>query len=251
MTFACSLSALILSTLTVAPAAFAQEKVNDAVPPPSRHADNRPASTFHLSNNNSNNTGNEVLTALRLMVNADAKLYLDADQNSIVVRASPEDLALIQKLIPELDRPKKIYRLTYTVTESDSGKRIGIQHFGLVVVDGGRTTLKNGSRIPVATGTTGTSGSSSTIFTYLDIGINIDASVDDSGAGARLRTKVEDSSVAEDKSQISGVQEPIIRQSVLEGTSLIVPGKPLVLGAIDVAGSTRHLDVEVVMDPIK
>jgi hypothetical protein len=49
---------------------------------------------------------------------------------------------------------------------------------------------------------------------------------------------------------IANVQEPVIRQSVLEGTSVITPGKPLNLGAIDFTGSTRHMDIEVVAEPL-
>mgnify|MGYP000476360394 CR=1 FL=1 len=41
---------------------------------------------------------------------------------------------------------------TYTITELDGGKRVGVQHFALALVPGGRTTLKNGSKVPVATG---------------------------------------------------------------------------------------------------
>jgi hypothetical protein len=32
--------------------------------------------------------------------------------------------------------------------------------------------------------------------------------------------------------------------------SFVLPGKPLVLGSMDIPGSTRHLDVEVVMEVV-
>jgi hypothetical protein len=47
-----------------------------------------------------------------------------------------------------------------------------------------------------------------------------------------------------------GAQEPVVRQTVLEGTSFLTPGKPLVLGSLDIPGSARHLDVEVVMEQV-
>jgi hypothetical protein len=37
---------------------------------------------------------------------------------------------------------------------------------------------------------------------------------------------------------------------VLEGTSVVVPGKPINLGAIDIVGSTRHVDIEVVVEQL-
>jgi hypothetical protein len=49
---------------------------------------------------------------------------------------------------------------------------------------------------------------------------------------------------------IANVQEPVIRQTVLEGTSAMKAGKPLTLGSLDVEGTTRHIDIEVVAEPI-
>jgi hypothetical protein len=41
-----------------------------------------------------------------------------------------------------------------------------------------------------------------------------------------------------------------IHQSVLEVTSKPTPGKPLVLGSVDVPGATRHEEVEVTVEPV-
>jgi hypothetical protein len=143
------------------------------------------------------------------------------------------------------------YRLTYTITETDNGKPAGTQHFSMIVITGGRTVLKQGSKVPVATGTRSSAASGiETQMTYLDIGMNFDASLDESPSGVRLRTKVEQLSVAEEKSGV-GLQDPIIRQTSLEGTSILTSGKPLILGSLDIPGSTRHLDVEVVMELLK
>ena len=56
--------------------------------------------------------------------------------------------------------------------------------------------------------------------------------------------------VAEQTSGV-GAQDPVIRQSSLEGTSFLALGKPLVLGSMDIPGSARHLDVEVVMEAVR
>jgi hypothetical protein len=61
---------------------------------------------------------------------------------------------------------------------------------------------------------------------------------------------VEDSSVAPQPPEIGGVKEPIIRQATLRGESLLTPGKPLMLGSVDIPGSTSHLDIEVVMQQL-
>ena len=67
------------------------------------------------------------------------------------------------------------------------------------------------------------------------MGQEIEASLDGYLDGVRLRTKVVQSSIAEDKSGV-GTQAPIIRQTTFEGTSTLVQGKPLVLGSLDVRG---------------
>ena len=133
----------------------------------------------------------------------------------------------------------------------DGGKRVGTQHFAMVVVSGQRTTLKQGSKVPVVTGSynPGTS-TAQTQMTYLDVGMNFDATLDESATGVRLRTKVEQSSIAEEKSGV-GAQDPIVRQAVMEGTSFLTLGKPLVLGSLDILGSTRRLDIEVVLEAVK
>jgi type II secretory pathway component GspD/PulD (secretin) len=132
----------------------------------------------------------------------------------------------------------------------DEGKRIGVQHYSMVVVTGQRTTLKQGSKVPIVTGSY-SAGSSpvQTQMTYIDIGLNFDATLDEFANGVRLRSKVEQSSIGEEKSGVVE-QDPIVRQTVLEGTSFLTPGKPLVLGSLDITGSTRHLEVEVVMEQV-
>ena len=105
--------------------------------------------------------------------------------------------------------------------------------------------------MPVITGSYDAGRSNSqTQFTYLDVGLNFDATLDESVNGVRLRTKAEQSSIVEDKSNVVA-QDPVLRQTVLEGTAILTPGKPLVLGSLDIPGSTRHQEVEVVMEVIK
>jgi type II secretory pathway component GspD/PulD (secretin) len=219
--------------------------------PPAR-VDLRPMQTFYLANTSQQNDGNEVTIAIRNLLPPDIKVYYVPSQNALIVRASADQLAQAQKIINDLDRPRKAYRLVYTVTESDGEKRVGTQHYSMIVAAGQRTVMKQGTKVPIATGSSRASASSEALtqFTYLDIGMNFDATLDEFANGVRLRTKVEQLGVAEQMSGV-GAQDPVIRQSSLEGTSFLSVGKPLVLGSMDIPGSTRHLDVEVVMEAVK
>lgn len=200
--------------------------------------------TLYLTNITQPNDANEIVTDLRNMLPSD-KLYYVPSQSAISLRGSAEDIALAQRILSDLDKTKKIYRLTYTMTEKDAGKTIGVQHFSIIVASGSMTTLKQGSRVPVQT-----SSAPGGEVTYLDVGQEIEATLDGYLDGVRLRSKVVQSGVAEDKSVV-GPQDPVIRQTTLEGTSTLVQGKPLVLGSLDILGTTRHQEVEVVSELVR
>jgi len=127
--------------------------------------------------------------------------------------------------LPHYQFASHTYRLTYTLTETDGGKRVGTQHFAMIVVSGRKTVLKQGNRVPLVTGSVSTSGGPQTQVQYLDIGLNIDASIEESADGVKLNTQVEQSSIAEEKSGL-GTQDPIVRQAKLEGTSILAADKP-------------------------
>jgi type II secretory pathway component GspD/PulD (secretin) len=250
MTLALVLSGPIAWAQT-APAASA-EKASAVSAPNNTPAtpNSNPVQTFYLTNVYQANDAIELTTALRNMLDPHDKIYLAPSQNAIFVQASPEQLVLARRLINDLDRPKKTYRLTYKITEMDDGKRVGVQHFAMVVVTGQRTVVKQGSRVPIVTGSySANSPGVQTQMTYIDVGLSFDATLDEFANGVRLRSKVEQSSIAEEKSGV-GLQDPIVRQTMMEGTSFLTPGKPLVLGSLDIPGSTRHLDVEVVMEQV-
>jgi hypothetical protein len=202
--------------------------------------------TLYLTNLTQANDANELTSDIRNMLPAARVIYVPS-QGAISIRASAGDIALARKILSDLDKTKKIYRLTYTMTEKDSGKTIGVQHFSVIVASGSMSVLKQGSRVPVLTNT---SSGGSNELTYLDLGLEIQASLDGYLDGVRLRSKVVQSSVAEDKSSV-GTGDPIIRQTSLEGTSTLEQGKPLVLGSLDVPGSTRQQEVEVVYELVR
>jgi type II secretory pathway component GspD/PulD (secretin) len=202
--------------------------------------------TLYLTNLTQPNDANELVTDLRNML-VNAKVYYVPSQGAISMLGTSEEIARAQKILADLDKTKKIYRLTYTIRESEGGKTIGQQHFSIIVASGSMTVLKQGSRVPIRT-TSSNQGENQ--VTYLDVGLDIEASLDGYLDGARLRTKIMQSSIAEEKSD-TGTQDPIIRQTTVEGTSTLVQGKPLVLGSLDVPGSTRHQEVEVVSELVR
>lgn len=236
-----------LALTIFAPCAGAQTESADV-----KAADVKPESyrTVYLANITQQNDANEIQTALRNMIPR-AKVYYLPSQGALSIRANDEDMQLAQKMVADLDRAKKTYRLTYKITQTEDGKRVGEQHFALLVVSGGKTWLKQGSRVPIVTGSGDAGGSKQdSQVAYVDVGLNIEASLDGYPDGVRLHSKVEQSSIADEKSGI-GLQDPMIRQSTLDATSTLAPGKPLVLGSLDMPGTARHMDVEVISELVR
>jgi type II secretory pathway component GspD/PulD (secretin) len=250
--FATALYAAALLVALASPLALAQTTSEDPCKNPTYAYKQCPQAlivrTLYLNNTLSaqyEGAANEVIAALRNILPPESKIYLVPSLNTIVIRALPDDIALAQKLINDLDKPKKTYRLTYTVTEVDGAKKISSQRFAMILTDAQKTSLNQGSRVPMATSSS-TPGVQ-TQFTYMDVGTNFEATLYPTGTGAKLNSKVTQSSfVAATSSDAS--QQPIVRNLTLEGSSMLTPGKPLTLGSMDVPGSTRHLEVEVVME---
>ena len=207
--------------------------------------------TYYLKSTAQAADANELYTALRNMLPADVKSYLVPSQNAIIVCATPDLFAIVDKLLNDLDHPRKTYRLTYTVTDMDGARRVGSQRFALVVASGQEATLKQGSKVPVATGTYNAAApaGTQTNFTYLDVGMNFAATPTSVGDGISLKTSVEQLSIADEKSGV-GLQDPIVKQSSVKSTLLVPIGKPVMLGSIDLPGTTHHLDIEVTAEQL-
>lgn len=251
LTVAAVMAAIALTFGAIPRGASAQSKPEDTQP-----SDAKPAAptvpetirTFFLTNASEQNDFNDVQTALRNVL-PKAKIYGIQVQGAITVRGTAEDLETAQKLIADLDRPRTIYRLTYTITDIDGGKRLGSQQFTLLVTSGEKSTFKQGSRVPIVTGTF-EGQPAGTQVQYQDIGLNINAQVNGSPEALNLHTKVEQSSLAEDK-PVASAQDPVVQQTTFDESSVLSRGKQMVLGSLDLPGTTRSQEIAVVAELVR
>lgn len=236
--------ALALCALLSTPRAVAQESEGKTVA--TKPAEAEEVQTFFLKSATRTEDLNEISTALRNMIPR-ARIFATGSENAITLRATAEDMQVAQRLIADLDRSKRVYRVTLTINESDNGRKTGVQHYALVVTGDVKGWIKQGNRVPIVTGSFDKDTSNAnTQIQYLDVGINIEAAI----SGVGLRTKIEQSSVADEKSNV-GIQDPIVRQTTLEATSTFTPGKPIAMGSIDIPGTTRHQDIEAVAELVQ
>jgi type II secretory pathway component GspD/PulD (secretin) len=244
--------AALITLAFVIPAPRAGAQTNPASSQPS---ETRPApppetiQTIFLKNITQQNDLNDIATDLRNALPR-AKIFPDQSKSAITLRATDEDLAAAQKMIAELDLPSKVYRLTYTFTDVEDGKRMGSQHFAFLAVAGDPTIFKQGSRVPIVIGTLQKeSTAQSSEIQYLDVGFNINVTVTGSPEHVMLRSKIEQSSVGGDKSAVVA-PDPVVRQTVLQGSTELTEKEPLILGSLDIPGTTRHQEIEVVAELI-
>ena len=84
--------------------------------------------TFYISNAAQANDANEILTGIRNLLDPSVKVYLIASQNAIVMRATPDQLLLAQKLLNDLDRarPEVVVDVAVLEVNRDKVRNLGI-----------------------------------------------------------------------------------------------------------------------------
>lgn len=230
------------------PTAMTRSQRNDA----EIHA---PLTSFPLKYATQMNDANEILTGLRLMLDPSVKLYLVTRDNTILMRGLPDDVALATQVLDQLDRPRTTYRLTFTLSQFDAGRKLSSIDYSMTLLDGQRMTLKQGARIPVQTGRYDGSGTASeSQFSYVDIGLNFDATLTSNATGAILREKVEQSSLPDVQPAPSPANpasvDPTFHQIVLEGVTSLQLGRVTPLGTFDAQGPNRRTQIDVKLEKL-
>jgi general secretion pathway protein D len=133
---------------------------------------------------------------------------------------------------------------------SDSNARV-LQRPQVRATDGGKASLKIGSKIPYVSGslnsavaTPGSIPYATTQFQQIDVGVNIDLQPHVNGVNEiSMKIKVEISNTAGNVN-IAGVEEPIITQRVNEADIRMRDGEPAILGGLsDTENSTNNSGV--------
>ncbi len=90
--------------------------------------DEQAVQTFYLTNASQQNDANEVVVAIRNLLDPSIKIYLVPSQNAIVMRATPDQLLLAQKLLNDLDRarPEVVIDVAVLEVNRDKVRNLGI-----------------------------------------------------------------------------------------------------------------------------
>ncbi len=133
--------------------------------------DEEAVQTFYLANAWQQNDLNDVQTALRNVL-PNAKVYGVQSQNAIVMRATPDELLLAQKLIDDLDKPRSEVVVDTAVLEVSRNweRTLGIawpSSIGVALQSPSSSSSSSSSNCTA--GTTGCSSSSTTSPTLYDL----------------------------------------------------------------------------------
>lgn len=180
-----------------------------------------------------------------------ARIYYVRSRNAISMMSTQHDFALAQKVVADMSQGARVFRLTYTFTHAGGGKDAAHRSVAVVVASGERASIKQGEKVPLVTGRDSEKANGpSQQYQYIDVGLNLNVSLRGPADDLVLQTKVAESAVVPDKS-VAGLPDPVIRQTALDNTSIVSIGKPLVIGSIEVPGTTKHEQIEVTAEAVK
>ncbi|HKT87849.1 MAG TPA: hypothetical protein VJQ59_05405 [Candidatus Sulfotelmatobacter sp.] len=149
-------------------------------------------------------------------------------------------------------QPVDPYRLDFAFKEVADGKIVNTRHYSLDLTAGESNEIKIGTRVPVVTSSS--PGSTSLQYQYLDVGTNIWAQLRERGDECVLVVRADVSNLdTSDTSEHSGESKlgPIVRQIKISGSTLLVVGKPILIGSMDDPNSKRQFQLEVTVTKLR
>jgi general secretion pathway protein D len=119
--------------------------------------------TFYLTNVSQQNDANEIMVAIRNLLDPGLKIYLVASQNALVIRGTPDELILAEKIINDLDRTKP--EVVVDVAELEVSRTLE-RDLGITLPTSfGLTPQYSNANVTTSTGTTTTTTSTTTSTT--------------------------------------------------------------------------------------
>jgi len=152
---------------------------------------------------------------------------------------------------PARVKPVDPYRLDFSLNELADGKTVNTRHYSMHLTVGESNEIKIGTRVPVASASS-PSLPSATQYQYVDVGTNIWSQLREHGDEWVLIVRSDVSNLDLETSQHAGAfLPPIIRQIKISGDTLLVVGKPIVIGSVDDPNSKRQFQLEVTVTKLR
>jgi hypothetical protein len=137
------------------------------------------------------------------------------------------------------------YRLSFTVHETENGRSAGAKTYSMLVLPRNQQRLSIGTKLPVPT-----ASGNNTQFTYVDVGMNVRARVEERDASLRLGAEVEVSGLAGDREN-AGRAAPHIQQFKASIDTIVPLGRATPVVSMDDPSGPKHYEIEVTATKVK
>jgi hypothetical protein len=172
---------------------------------------------------------------------ATALMFVLAAAGAVTPAAAQDSIAAAKSATQELPKPLEAYRLDFSISELEDGKKINARQYAMYIDANDSNELKIGTRVPIETG----SG-----LENMDVGTNISSRLQVRNGQLELHVSTEMSNFAVPE-QAQGHSRPVIRQLKISATTLALLGKPMVIGSVDDPNSKRQFQVEVTVTKLR
>lgn len=145
--------------------------------------------------------------------------------------------------------PVEPYRLDFAFNEISDGKIVNTRHYSMNLTAGESNEIKIGTRVPVTSASSASTGAVE--YQYVDVGTNVWAQLREHGGEWVLvvRSEVSNFDATSDSPHVAAA--PVIRQIKISGSTLLVTGKPILIGSMDDPNSKRQFQLEVTVTKLR
>jgi hypothetical protein len=142
----------------------------------------------------------------------------------------------------EVEKPPTAFRLDFSMNELEDGKIVSSRQYSLNLNAGDANSLKIGTRVPVE--------AKQGEFQYIDVGTNIWARIRERSNELALEVRADLTNFAMTDPQSHGSM-PLLRQLQINGSTVVLRAKPLVIGIVDDPNSKRQFQLTVTATKIR
>ena len=197
--------------------------------------------TFYFPNVSRPSDLQDIVNGIRGLVEVPRIQQMPSFQ-TISVRATPEQMAITQKLIDDINRAKQKtggeYRLEFKITEVSGDKKGEPKTYVMLVEPHQNGKIRTGSKVPILV--------SEKEKSYTDVGKKIDCEIRlETEHTVSLHLTVESSEVATDAHEATAAPlNPVIQLATMETSVTLELGTPAIVGNFQDPVSKRNFQIE-------
>jgi hypothetical protein len=198
--------------------------------------------TFYFPNITTPTDLQDIVNTIRTIVEVQ-RIQQQPGFQTIVVRATPQAMAITERLVDEVNRAKQKtggeYRVEYKIMENTEDKKASSNVYTMLIEPHQTAKLRIGAKVPIDAGENKKS--------YTDVGKNIDCTViSETEHTVTIRMTVESSEIAADEhgAKETMLGNPVIRGTRIETNVTLALGTPTVVGSFQDPISKRNIQIE-------